>query len=573
MSAKTTLAGRAAVIDLRKRAFAGAMRRIPRGKPGVETKCRLESREGALVVVIEADDHDMLNLVATVTDPGTDKFIYEEDCVQVAVAMPGTGAAADMLMVNARGSRVGYGNGKKWQASTSLDASGWRMQVTIPVPPDTQSVGLSVHRYFRGITGEVYGLANNLPHPLEPSQFACVVLHGKGPVSRIARAWRASAEKEERNGIEHQVDAVRKRIEQAVKAGVPRSFLAMARELAEKRMATAMNPSEGFLCWNEGHYQHALMDLWEITGKREWLDRLVPRVRDVWSLTGTARVMKDAMWHKALPTWYNDTESGTVCTLVSGAILWPISRLIRAVMTTPSLKDLEPVVSPWIAFSRTVLDLHDPEWIDFPDGSGMHLEPYGKGPRRVYPTGGSRINPLNREYFLSLPMLNIAAITGNKEYRRKVTANARYFKNTSDITPKTFCWEYLVAACPSLGEDLSHGSCQVAFAEQCAQEGIVLTEKDIRKIAGTLSRNVFKHADVPAGTLRGYHPALDIAVGTWSSLCRFVPKVFPKICAVVATAIHEKDRHFDGREGWGIRILTNIEKARQRMEMMSSCTG
>ena len=89
----------------------------------------------------------MLNLVATVTDPDTDKFIYEEDCVQMAIAMPGEHAVAGMLMINARGSRLGFGKGRQWLTATSLHASGWHMEITIPVPSDMQSVGLSVHRY------------------------------------------------------------------------------------------------------------------------------------------------------------------------------------------------------------------------------------------------------------------------------------------------------------------------------------------------------------------------------------------------------------------------------------------
>jgi len=78
---------------------------------------------------------------------------------------------------------------------------------------------------------------------------------------------------------------------------------------------------------------------------------------------------------------------------------------------------------------------------------------------------------------------------------------------------------------------------------------------------------------VPTGTLRGYYPSLDLAVAVWSSLCRFVPSVFPKICAVIHTAICEGDKHFTGEHGWGIRLLTNIEKTRKKLELSSQCTA
>lgn len=566
--------GNAVPLDLDLRPGPASRTFVAVGRPAsVTTRCRLQCHAGSIRIHIEADDPDMPNLVASVTEPDSDVLIYEDDCVQVALALPGAFAITGMLLVNARGSRRAFQAGKTWQAAVTRNASGWHMELDIAVPSGIGTVGLSLHRYFRGITGEVSGLTGNLPHPLEPSHFACLAISGSDPLATATGAFRARARQAEEAETDRQVQALRSRIDAARDAGIPPSFMPLARELADRRFAIGLKPSEGFLCWNEGHFQHALLDLWEITGERTWIDRMVPRAHEVWSLTGAARHATDSLWKKPLPTWYNDTESGTACTLVSGAILWPIARLIRIIMTTPELADLRDTATAWIPPARAVVDFHNPEWIDYPDGSGMHTEPYAKGPRRAYPHGGSRINPLNREFFLTLPMLELARVTGDPEYLRKVTANARYFRNTSDIADGHFQWEYLVAACPADGEDLAHASCQVAFAENCLEAGIVFQDADLRAMARTLSDGVFRHDDVPAETLRGHYPVLNVAVGVWSGLCRYAPSVFPKICAVVATAIHEKNSLFSGHEGWGIRVLTSMEKARQRLTLMTSCTA
>ena len=138
---------------------------------------------------------------------------------------------------------------------------------------------------------------------------------------------------------------------------------------------------------------------------------------------------------------------------------------------------------------------------------------------------------------------------------------ARYFRNTSEVSGDRFVWEYWASRYPAEGEDLNHASCQLRFAELCCQEGVVFSEGDLRKIAGTLKHNVFRYGDVPCGMLRGYHPELNVGIALWSSLCRFVPELFPRIVAVVETAMREGQRYFQG-EGWGVRILTSIERAR-----------
>lgn len=552
------------IIDLRNGPAKGEFKRCGKGGRFVRTTFQLLYANGALCITLEAEDPDMLNLEATVSKPDTDAMLFEEDCCQIALAQAGQITPSGMLLVNARGSRRSFGEGAAWSAEVTRHAAGWHLELRLPLPGKVEMVGLSLHRFFRGIAGGTSALASNLPHPLKVSSFACLMLGGSAPAD-AGKAFLAQAADAEEADLNARVQALGERVKTACAAGVPESFMAFIHELIERRQKEAIKPATSYLCWNEAYFQHALMDLWEMTGDRAWLERLIPRIEEVWSLTGSARKIKDALWGMEWPTWYNETETGSICTLTSGVVLWPVARWIRIAMKAPELRDLQQTAQSWIPKARAVLDLHDQEWVDFPDGSGMHLEPFPKGPRRLYPRGGSRVNPLNREFFFALPMLEMARVTGEPRYWRMVEANARYFRNTSEVTDDYFIWEYHVDACPAEGEDLSHAASQVAFAEHCFEDGLVITEADLRKMARTLAGSVFRFGAVPAECIRGDTPGLNMAVGAWSSLCRFEPETLHKIRKVLATGIYEQNRLFNGSQGFGIRILTIFEKAARRL--------
>jgi hypothetical protein len=366
--------------------------------------------------------------------------------------------------------------------------------------------------------------------------------------------------------LDQTLAALRQRRAEAERKGQAAASLQTAQSLVARRAQEPVRADEGFLCWNEAYFQHALIDLWELTGERRWLEMAIRRMVAVWAVRADRRGIQDSFWGRTLPTWYNDSETGTACTLTSGAILNPIARLMRVVHGDPKLADLNERVRGWGALCQEVVALHDPEWVEFADGCGMHLEPYPKGPRRIYPRGGSRVNPLNRQFALGMPMLNLARVLGDAEYLRKVNLMARFFRQSSEITADRFVWEYSASPYPAEGEDIDHAHCQVHFAELCCREGVVISEDDLRKIAGTLEKNIFRHSDVPCGTLRGCRPGLHVGLGTWSSLCRFAPQLLPRIVAVIETAMREGSRLFAG-EGWGIRILTCIEKARRGLPL------
>jgi hypothetical protein len=469
-----------------------------------------------------------------------------------------------VLLVNPHGNRKGSEAAKSWLTETRRHAKGWSVSVVVGLGTDLHSVGLSVHRFYRGVNNEVHGLGDWLPYPLDPSRFAVVVLGGQEAAGLVANRHRESALAAAWRTREALLTAARERIAAAQKKGGPTPSLELAVEFARERACAAVLADEGFLCWNEAYYQLALVDLWELTGDRRWLETAALRMEEVWALRADRRGIRDSMWGRPLPTWYNDSETGTACTLVSGTIIHPIARFLRTVRDAPGLADLWRQVKAWISLCEEVIALHDPEWVELPDGSGVHLEPYQKGPRRVYPKGGSRINPLNRQHALGVPMLYLGRLLKKDDYLRKVTMMARFFRKSCDLADDCLVWEYSAGPYPADGEDIDHAHIQVRFAELCAREGIVFTEGDLRMIAATLERDIFRYGDVPCGTVRGYGPGLHFGLGTWTSLCRFVPHVFPKIVAVVETLLREGRASFLN-QGWGIRNLTCIEKARRML--------
>src|SRR5690606_1871517 len=101
----------------------------------------------------------------------------------------------------------------------------------------------------------------------------------------------------------------------------------------------------------------------------------------------------------------------------------------------------------------------DDEWLPLPGDQGMFIEPYDKGPRRVYPSGGSRVCPVNRAYFPAMAMLRLAKMTGDDAMLRRVAMMARYFAAMSEILDDgSMVWEYEEGRYPAVGEDTSHAA-------------------------------------------------------------------------------------------------------------------
>ena len=416
-------------LDLRSGSASASLKEIAGRSHSVRTDVSFKLTDTTLSIRVEAEDLDMLHLISSVSAPNKDPQLYEEDVIQIAFALPGQATIGDWLVINPHGSRKGSPAALEWSAVPIRHGNGWTITVTLPRPP-APVVGLSLHRYYRGVNHEVHGLGTNLPHPLEPARFAVLILDGSEPAMDADHHFRHQAQVAAQAADQKVAEAIRQRmaITRTRSDFAQLTGLDQAIRLADLRAQCPLQSSERFLCWNEGHFLHALLDLWELTQDQRWIDLALNRMEGVWAC-------RSASAGTSLPTWINDLETGVPCTLVTGVILWPITRLMGLIHANPALADFKNRIRGWVPRAEEALAFHDDEWIAFPDGSGMHIEPYQKGPRRIYThpsVWGSRINPVNREFFYTLAMMELNRFKHHPEHLRKIRMNALFFKNSSD---------------------------------------------------------------------------------------------------------------------------------------------
>src|SRR5687768_730978 len=241
-------------------AASAALQEITGGENSVRTSLHLARlAEDSLEVVIEAEDPDPLALIATPPTGRTDQFLYEEDCVQVAVALPGEARPSGLCLANPMGSRRDVGAAVDWQLTAKRNGTGWRVALRIPLSPDAATLGLGVLRYFRGVHHEVHGIGH--PHPIDVADLAVVVLQATSDPAAAAERHVAQAREAQAAEVRDAVAACRDRMANARGAGNATVSVATARELARARAERPVVPQLDFLCWNESHFQNALINL------------------------------------------------------------------------------------------------------------------------------------------------------------------------------------------------------------------------------------------------------------------------------------------------------------------------
>ena len=534
----------------------------------VKTTCLL-TREGEHIrLQVDAEDPDILNLLATVPVPGQEEgYLFEEDVLQIATAAPGATSYADFLLINPLGKRVGSKAAQAWEIETRRHSEGWQITAQIPVIEDHPCMGLSLHRFFRGSEGEIQGVDGSSHWPLNPDDFTVLILKPDLDPEQVEADFRRST----RDAIERQrqekVDASKQWMKKhAATEDTLDALLDQARAFALER------EEEGtwdYTAW-EAHLHLALIDLWEVDGDRKWIELAIKFLDKKWKERCDKIDVPCSVLDVPRKTWYghNPRYEDWANVLATGTIVEPMARLLRVVHDDPELADVWERLQPWIPLCREAIAEHGFEWVEFPDGSGFYLEPYYKGPRRVYPKGGSRIVPYNRAFVLGTAMIHLGRILDDDEYLRKVAMMARHFLNRCTVQDNgALVWEYIAGKYPTTGEDASHASVQVRFAALCAQEGIVFTDEDLRRIATTLRENVLRDG-VAHGTVRGLEPdghLARLAVCEWNALLPLAPELHPTMVTLANGVFTDAGNGIRDYGGWGIRLVAELELARRRL--------
>ena len=218
----------------------------------------------------------------------------------------------------------------------------------------------------------------------------------------------------------------------------------------------------------------------------------------------------------------------------TGMITYPIASFVRLIQTSPALfrraryrlKALE-----YLAACRAAVAVHDWEYRETPTGEGYLIWP--KGQPLAY--DGCE-QPINQSLALGQTLIELALITRNRAYRRKVAALAKMFAGQLSVDAgNAYRWHYwptngliyngfnktgspatdVSVFTPSVAgvhqyEDISHGAIDAEFAVRAHRAHLSFTPQDMTRLANTYTQNIAFTA--PDGT-PGLHTTV-AATGT-----------------------------------------------------------
>ncbi len=231
-----------------------------------------------------------------------------------------------------------------------------------------------------------------------------------------------------------------------------------------------------------------------------------------------------------------------------GPIFAPMTAFATLVHERPQLRETyAEAAGRYVVAARDALDAWEPCWREGPgEGQGYYmLTEKGAG---MWCDG--IMAPFNYLGSAGQVLLDLWTSTGESRALDHATRIARLFRASCVKQPNgSYTFPYwspvgyrgwtkaqgLSANTPEYGptrsaEDLSHGAWEVEFAVMCQERGIVFTRSDMRRFAGTFSRNLWRGPGESLalrvdGTGEG-SAGTDIAGARWLDLCPFEPRLF-----------------------------------------------
>jgi len=228
------------------------------------------------------------------------------------------------------------------------------------------------------------------------------------------------------------------------------------------------------------------------------------------------------------------------CAVHDGVILTPICRFIALVRTDPELRKTygQKADSYLKIIESDLIPKWKPYWRDWKDGGLLVAQ---KDEALAYP--GISL-PHNQYLALGNALVWLHRITGNLAYRNQAAKMARFFKSCLRPVDDHYAWNYWDATGDwdrdwdrpeeKRAEDTGHGSLDIGFVVDAAEDGIVFDRTDLRRLANTFLK-VMWNGSLSNPTVGGY---VNSAVPTrqsgnlqdWLRLSREEPQVLP-VCA------------------------------------------
>ncbi|MFI6826745.1 hypothetical protein ACIBG5_06555 [Kribbella sp. NPDC050241] len=196
----------------------------------------------------------------------------------------------------------------------------------------------------------------------------------------------------------------------------------------------------------------------------------------------------------------------------TGMITYPIASFVRIVYNSTILRRrYRTKAAAYLRACRDAVAVHDWEYRDTASDGGYLVWPRSQ----PLPYDGCE-QPINQSLGLGQTLIELALVTGDRGYRRKVAAMARMFAGQVAVDEgDAYRWHYwptggriydgytktgspqsdISVFTPSGGpaqqfEDISHGAIDVEFAVRAFRARLGFTGQDMTRIARTFTQNV-----------------------------------------------------------------------------------
>jgi len=288
----------------------------------------------------------------------------------------------------------------------------------------------------------------------------------------------------------------------------------------------------GQLAWNTAYGMMALNALYEATGDVHYLERqavvaeevLKHRDSDLAATRGEGPYV-DYQRGRVLKAWgtgYYSKKQHTCWLVHTGQLVYPIADFVRLVhQGGEATSALLPRADAMVPLLETAVHEFDDEWHESQSrGIGYYLWPNGT------------ICPNNQMNAVGCALFLLGDVTGKAEYTDKARKMAVFFgsKLTHVADGDYYVWAYTQKTSdgpPGTGEDISHASINVNFAYVAWQHGATFDDRDMMRLANTVTRCIdLGNGNVATNLDRtGNDLTITCQIGRWGMLARFDPAV------------------------------------------------
>jgi len=249
----------------------------------------------------------------------------------------------------------------------------------------------------------------------------------------------------------------------------------------------------GEYAWGESYLLASYVTMYEATGDTRYLDKSVSRFRVLLSLRDDKKGKRDELRGRIIAAWGTEGYSNhkrTCWNVHAGMLTAPAAHFVRLVKERRRLQRRYGAIAKEFttALEETVASFA-PDWRDGPNkDEGYYVEAALNGEH----------SPLNQQNALGRTLIDLAVVTGKRDYRDKAVKLAAFFKRRLRLSANgAYDWSYWPKLEPPYengSEDISHAAINAEYALRCYENHIVFTKEDMQRFAATFLKSIY-HGD------------------------------------------------------------------------------